>query len=457
MFDRRRSSAASTSSLPQVRQTVLKEGWLQKQSAHIGRWKQRWCVLTPDALITYKAPSQTSDKDPYPLAHCSEASKDTSKISGREYGIVFNVKGRRDYLLLAASAQERDAWIMQFNRVRAELARKSQLAQSMPADFFREDPEPNLGRSRSFSGKADRLDSILAPRGSPNASFNQPTDPKGPPQVEAVEAQSTRMPHKMAANPGAKDERLELEVVEFEAVDRPPGTDHEAPSRVYFKIAVRPPGEEVHHVMKSFADLQILRKDLAPEFEKVLPNLPPAPRQASPEEARLPLNAFLGALASKRKVCSSKHFGSFFKLSHDFSPTQSPATSFVASWDAPPMGADAASPAAAMPSDTDAAKDALSAAAMARASARSRAMVARRVSIVAEGEEQADEETAEETTTRDLHSGSMAAIEEEASATAEPDHEPPENGDLPVPEQGWKSNSALFATVSSIAMLGLLL
>lgn len=492
-FGRRRSAAET---IPDIRQTVLKEGWLQKQSAHIGRWKPRWCVLTSDCLTTYKAQHQTSDKDPYPLLDCSEASKDASQVSGREYGVTFNVKGRRDYLLLAATAQERDAWILQFNRVRAEAVHKhsqaSKVSQSMPPgmELSRTDPIPIVGRPSSFSGKTatSRLDAILAPRGTPNTSFNSPEDPKvdeiivaksevnleKATDVIAPKRGSTRMPGGKASKSDRKDayERLQLDVVEFEAIDRPPGADPKTPVMIFFKIAVRPlagPPSEVHHVMKSFADLQVLCRDLAPEFEKTLPTLPPAPRQPAPgrplgEEARLPLNAFLSALASKRKVCASDHFRQFFRLTQDFSPSQSPTLSSVSSDVGPGTGMSpisvAALPAPVVPSEIEArrvvetasAAEALSAAAARSPLARNRRA---RVSTVVEAAEE-DTEAAEEEE-EETHDAQEPAVQAETLADLEPEHEPAEHGDLYVPEQGWKSNSTLFATVSSIAMLGLLL
>ena len=46
---------------------VVKEGWLQKKSRHVNRWKRRWIVLSTHSMSIYKQPKDVrlAHREPY--------------------------------------------------------------------------------------------------------------------------------------------------------------------------------------------------------------------------------------------------------------------------------------------------------------------------------------------------------------------------------------------------------
>jgi hypothetical protein len=89
---------------------ILKEGWLTKQSVHLKSWKRRWVVLTPQYLCSFKTESER--RNPTECIRVKDCStvKSATEDAGKENAFRVDTP-ERVFLLIADSAQEREAWI----------------------------------------------------------------------------------------------------------------------------------------------------------------------------------------------------------------------------------------------------------------------------------------------------------------------------------------------------------
>jgi len=104
----------------------VKEGWLEKQSRALKRWKKRWCVIQDCYLYTYadergynnpyNAPTEVIDLRQHPICQA------TPQATHRFPKLTFEVKGRDNTFPLAVlKEKEKDDWI-------AAIQRQTQLA-----------------------------------------------------------------------------------------------------------------------------------------------------------------------------------------------------------------------------------------------------------------------------------------------------------------------------------------
>jgi len=104
-----------------------KEGWLEKQSRALKRWKKRWCVLQDCYLFTYadergyintfNQPTERIDLRQHPTCQL------TPGATHRFPKLTFELKGADTFPLAALKEKDRDEWI-------AAIQRQTQLALS---------------------------------------------------------------------------------------------------------------------------------------------------------------------------------------------------------------------------------------------------------------------------------------------------------------------------------------
>jgi hypothetical protein len=91
------------------------EGWVEKESRHIGSWRQRYLVLHEDSneLCTYSHAALLSQSAPIPSERILLASMTIVQSAGmqaREYVFVVRTGGR-DFRFSCGSASARDRWV----------------------------------------------------------------------------------------------------------------------------------------------------------------------------------------------------------------------------------------------------------------------------------------------------------------------------------------------------------
>ena len=88
------------------------EGFMVKQSKFKKEWRQRWLVLTPKYLCSFK--NQGEDRNPTEvirLADCTTV-RSAEDSCGNENSILVQTRGRlRNFLLIAGTPEEKEEWI----------------------------------------------------------------------------------------------------------------------------------------------------------------------------------------------------------------------------------------------------------------------------------------------------------------------------------------------------------
>jgi len=107
-----------------------KEGWLEKQSRALKRWKKRWCVLQDCYLFTYadergytntyNQPTEIIDLRLHPTCQL------TPNAPHRFPKLTFELKGVNTFPLAALKEKERDEWIAAIQRQTALAAAQQQ-------------------------------------------------------------------------------------------------------------------------------------------------------------------------------------------------------------------------------------------------------------------------------------------------------------------------------------------
>eukprot|EP01084_Bolivina_argentea_P259415 437710_1 len=82
---------------------IIKEGWLQKKSKHLGEWRSRLLVLTTDYLFIYTQNDVTID---------AKKIIKLSTVTVHSFSdTILQIKGQDNYLLKAATSSEKQQWM----------------------------------------------------------------------------------------------------------------------------------------------------------------------------------------------------------------------------------------------------------------------------------------------------------------------------------------------------------
>lgn len=93
-------------------QDIVKSGYLLKQSKYLRTWKQRWIVLSNQYLCSYESQGGHMGSAPteYLLLRDCSTVRSADDDTGKEHSFKIESSDRTFYLV-AASSQEKEAWI----------------------------------------------------------------------------------------------------------------------------------------------------------------------------------------------------------------------------------------------------------------------------------------------------------------------------------------------------------
>ena len=98
---------------------ILKEGWLEKESAVIRAYRKRWMVLMPDRLYSFKGEMQYTDPtEEMDLRQCDTV-KSADDLTNRPFSFTVQVP-ERNYFLAAMSDADRNEWVAAIGRATTE-------------------------------------------------------------------------------------------------------------------------------------------------------------------------------------------------------------------------------------------------------------------------------------------------------------------------------------------------
>ncbi|CAK0892064.1 unnamed protein product [Prorocentrum cordatum] len=109
-------AAMSTPEIIINREDIIKEGYLVKQSKHFKEWRNRWFVLTPQYLCSFKEQGiLRNPTEAIRLRECCTV-KSADEDTGREHSFRVDTPGRVFYLI-AQNSTEKEAWIGHVGRM----------------------------------------------------------------------------------------------------------------------------------------------------------------------------------------------------------------------------------------------------------------------------------------------------------------------------------------------------
>lgn len=109
---------------------IIMEGVLVKQSKHLMRWRNRWVVLTPEFLCSFKSQGDTTPTECVHLKEC-QCIKGAEQITGKENSFTL-MSLDRAFLFIASSAREREKWLSVIGK---QLVRPSMLIDEDSGDY----------------------------------------------------------------------------------------------------------------------------------------------------------------------------------------------------------------------------------------------------------------------------------------------------------------------------------
>eukprot|EP01084_Bolivina_argentea_P070319 127838_1 len=89
---------------------IIKQGWLQKKSKHLGSWRSRWMVLTAEYLYSYHDRPQNASskaKTSIKLLNITVSSFDDA---------IFTIKGAHNYSFKTKTESDKTEWIDCINK-----------------------------------------------------------------------------------------------------------------------------------------------------------------------------------------------------------------------------------------------------------------------------------------------------------------------------------------------------
>ncbi|CAE7692650.1 PH1 [Symbiodinium pilosum] len=98
------------------RDDIIMEGFLVKQSRHLKEWRQRWFVLTPQYLCSFRTQGEYRNPTEYiRLSECSTV-RSVDDQTGKENSFCVQCDSRA-FLLIAAKAEDKELWISRIGRL----------------------------------------------------------------------------------------------------------------------------------------------------------------------------------------------------------------------------------------------------------------------------------------------------------------------------------------------------
>mmetsp|Transcript_98610 Transcript_98610/g.234897 ORF Transcript_98610/g.234897 Transcript_98610/m.234897 type:complete len:120 (-) Transcript_98610:183-542(-) len=95
---------------------IIMEGFLVKQSKHLKEWRQRWFVLTPQYLCSFKTKGDyRSPTESIRLSECFTVRSADDQIGKENSFCVQSVE--RSFLLIAPKRDEKELWISRIGRL----------------------------------------------------------------------------------------------------------------------------------------------------------------------------------------------------------------------------------------------------------------------------------------------------------------------------------------------------
>lgn len=126
---------------------VLKEGFLEKKSTVLKKWRRRYFKLNGEMLCFFKKEEQTQATQPMGrifLADVVSIGKYFSKAKGKDNCFSLDTKSGKTHIMNTSTKEERDAWIMVINFAKD--------------DFFKqEESDPVRRRSIKLKGDLKRV------------------------------------------------------------------------------------------------------------------------------------------------------------------------------------------------------------------------------------------------------------------------------------------------------------
>ena len=126
---------------------VLKEGFVEKKSRVLKKWRKRFFKLNGEVLCFFKKEDHTNRARPMGrifVADVLTVGKHFSKAKSKDYCFSINTKSGKKHIMNCDSSEERDAWILIVNFAKD--------------DFFREEEEdPVRRRSVRLNGDFKRI------------------------------------------------------------------------------------------------------------------------------------------------------------------------------------------------------------------------------------------------------------------------------------------------------------
>lgn len=122
---------------------ILKEGFLEKKSAVLKKWRRRYFKLNGEVLCFFKEEDQTNTTQPTGrifLTDVLSVGNYFSKAKGRDNSFSLDTKSGKTHIMNCPTKQERDAWITVVNFAKD--------------DFFKEE-ESDPVRRKSIKLKGD--------------------------------------------------------------------------------------------------------------------------------------------------------------------------------------------------------------------------------------------------------------------------------------------------------------
>jgi len=102
---------------------VVKEGWLEKQSRALKRWKKRWCVVQDCYLFTYAdekgyltAYTQPTEIIDLRTHRCDANSNTSHRFPKLTFQLTAIASGALDFPLAVLKEKEKEDWIAAITR-----------------------------------------------------------------------------------------------------------------------------------------------------------------------------------------------------------------------------------------------------------------------------------------------------------------------------------------------------